>query len=117
MPKAARMKEKAETRAKKSGHYSGLYEAATDWVVHAHAALRRGLLDVVDLNLNVSHVTWCVKRPAIAHWASRCPDVGPLAASIPKLIETSTNRCTELQIRLLSGHTKSTTVEDGVAVG
>lgn len=69
LPKATRTKERRKRGPRKSGHSSGLYEAATDSIVHAHAALRRGLLDVVILNLYVSQVTWCVKRSAIARRA------------------------------------------------
>ncbi len=46
------------------------------WAVHAHAALRRGVLDEVNLNLYVSQVTWYVKRPATARWALPRDDVG-----------------------------------------
>jgi hypothetical protein len=117
MPKAPRRKGR-RTRTKEIRPLSGLYEAATDTFVHAPAALRHGLLDVVVLNLYVSQVTWCIKRPATA---SRTPEShcfvdsrdGPLLA----FIITPTNKCIGAHFWLLSGYAANARAQVEVAVG
>jgi hypothetical protein len=106
------------TRTKEIRPLSGLYEAAAHWIVHAQAVLRRGLLDVVVLNLYVSQVACCIKRLAIA---GRVPESQYYVACQERpllvFIFALTNKCVGAHFCLLSGRAANAKARAEVAVG